>query len=294
MTGLIIDNPHTPVSLQFLMNGPIFDQGLPIPITTKSLENLQSIFDKTYLVLANKNRMSATERSLFYLKSSGIRQGSLDTDIGLIFTAAQATLPVISNLGPSGVWEYTVQAYELLKTVFSAKQEGAQVRIEKIQDSIVMINTGNQTFEFNGATLAIASSVAPNYESFAKLLSEEKVTNINLGEVAKLPKISLGLHDKKLFDLPSEINEFQHEVHCEIFEFDKYEGTGRLSVFNSQSIATGDYRFEVMTRHNMNEYIEAMLHKHIRISCLEEIVDHPIQGRKIISLKVLKVKGVEN
>lgn len=117
MSELIISNPHTPVNLQFLMKGPIFNEGLPIPITTKSLENVQSIFDKSYLVLANKTRMSASERSSFYLKSNGVIRGSLSTDLGLVFTAAQVTLPIISNLGPTGVWEYTVQAFELLKLI---------------------------------------------------------------------------------------------------------------------------------------------------------------------------------
>ena len=290
MSELIISNPHTPVNLQFLMNGPIFNEGLPIPITTKSLENLQSIFDKSYLVLANKTRMSPSERSSFYLKSNGVIKGSLSTDLGLVFTAAQVTLPIISNLGPTGVWEYTVQAFELLKLIFEAKKDGERIEINHTSDgSLVNVNTGTQNITFNGPVLAIASAALPNYEFFSKLLSDEKVTSISLGKAAR-PEIHLDVKDHKLFELPSEISEERHELNCEIFEFDKYEGAGSLSVFDEQSVTKGEYRFDVIGQQNMNDYIEAMLRRHVKVVCLEEVVDHPIVGRKIISLKVVNVK----
>jgi len=290
VSELIISNPHTPVNLQFLMSGPIFNEGLPIPITTKSLENLQSIFDKSYLVLANKTRMSPSERSSFYLKSNGVIKGSLSTDFGLVFTAAQVTLPIISNLGPTGVWEYTVQAFELLKLIFEAKKDGERIEINHTSDgSLVNVNTGTQNITFNGPVLAIASAALPNYEFFSKLLSDEKVTSISLGKAAR-PEIHLDVKDHKLFELPSEISEERHELNCEIFEFDKYEGAGSLSVFDEQSITKGEYRFDVIGQQNMNDYIEAMLRRHVKVVCLEEVVDHPIVGRKIISLKVVNVK----
>jgi hypothetical protein len=272
------------------MNGPIFNEGLPIPITTKSLENVQSIFDKSYLVLANKTRMSPSERSSFYLKSNGVIKGSLSTDLGLVFTAAQVTLPIISNLGPTGVWEYTVQAFELLKLIFEAKKDGERIEINHTSDgSLVNVNTGTQNITFNGPVLAIASAALPNYEFFSKLLSDEKVTSISLGKSAR-PEIHLDVKDHKLFELPSEISEERHELNCEIFEFDKYEGAGSLSVFDEQSITKGEYRFDVIGQQNMNDYIEAMLRRHVKVVCLEEVVDHPVVGRKIISLKVVNVK----
>lgn len=142
---------------------------------------------------------------------------------------------------------------------------------------------------FNGPVLAIASAALPNYEFFSKLLSDEKVTSISLGKAAR-PEIHLDVKDHKLFELPSEISEERHELNCEIFEFDKYEGAGSLSVFDEQSVTKGEYRFDVIGQQNMNDYIEAILRRHVKVVCLEEVVDHPIVGRKIISLKVVNVK----
>lgn len=53
MAKLIIEDPHKPVELQFVMRGPVFDAGLPIPLVTKSLDSVQGILDRSYLVLAN-------------------------------------------------------------------------------------------------------------------------------------------------------------------------------------------------------------------------------------------------
>lgn len=86
--NLTIEDPHTQVNLEFMMQGPVFDEGLPLPLTIKSLEAVQGIFDKSYLVLAHKTRMSARERGLFYLRAQGVRKGSLLATLGLAFTAA--------------------------------------------------------------------------------------------------------------------------------------------------------------------------------------------------------------
>lgn len=154
MAELIIENPHKPVELEFVMQGPVFDAGLPIPLTTKSLDSLQGILDRSYLVLANKQRMSAQERSLFYLRSQGIERGSLFTTVGLVFSASQPMLPIISNLGPSGVWEYAKQAFEFLKIVFEAKKKGEPVTITQTGNgSLVNVNTGSQSFVFQWPSL---------------------------------------------------------------------------------------------------------------------------------------------
>lgn len=53
------------------------------------------------------------------------------------------------------------------------------------------------------------------------------------------PDILLRLEDGELFDLPRKMEERQHKRSCEIFEFDQYVGTGRLSVHDHQAIPSG-------------------------------------------------------
>lgn len=112
--------------------------------------------------------------------------------------------------------------------------------------------------------------------------------DIRLGE-GQRRDIALRVSDKDLFELPTKMEEQQHALSCEIFEFDKYDGTGRLSVFDEQSVKKGEYRFNVIGRQDLSEYIEAMLHRQVSVMCLEETVDHPLVGRKVVSLHVLNV-----
>lgn len=283
-----IEDPHQPVSLQFAMQGPIFEEGLPLPLTIKSLESLQGIFDKAYLVLAHKSRISSQERSLFYLRSQGIYHGSLLTTFGLAFTAAQPGLPIISDLGPAGVWTYAKNAYQFLRFIFNAKQKGGQVSITQNGNGTLFVNTGSQTFTISNSVVQIANNSLPHYEQLASTLDPKRVTEVTLGNPA-LPEIQLALPDRKLFELPAVVSDEPKQIHCEIYEFDKYSNTGRLKTFQGQAIGAGEYRFEVVGRQDNAEYIEAMLEKMVKVTCLEEIVDHPLRGSVIAKLQVLRV-----
>lgn len=244
MSISIIEDPHKNVELEFVMNGPIFDQGLPIPLTIKALEAVQGIVDKSYLVLAHKKRMSSHERSVFFLQSQGIEKGSLFTNLALAFTAAQPLLPIISDLGPTGVWEYTKEAFQFLKIVFEAKKRGEEVVVTQSGDgSIVNVNTGTQTITFNGPVYQIANSALPHYEYLAHQLDPAKVTDIRFGKGAQ-KDIFLDVADKTLFDLPIKVGEVTHDILCEIFEFDKYSSTGRVTIFQNQSCQKASTNFQ--------------------------------------------------
>lgn len=291
MSESIIENPHDPINLEFVMNGPIFKDGLPIPLTIKSLEAIQAIVDRSYLVLANKQKMSANDRSMFYLQSQGIKRGSLITDLGLIYSAIQPALPIISNLGPTGVWEYAKAAYDFLKLVYDEKKKGSPVTITQSGDgSTVNVNTGTQTITFNGPVFQIANSSLQHYEFLSHQLDPTKVTDIKLGTPGN-KEIYLDLPDKTLFDLPSKIGEDIHAMQCEIYEFDKYVGTGRVKVFPEQTIPSGVYRFSVVGNQNIADYIEAMLQKAVKLKFLEETIEHPLRGSVITSLQVTSVKN---
>ena len=63
--------------LRFKMEGKLFDEGIPLPIALSSLQDIQSIFDKTYLVISGGKRITRKDREQFYLKTYSIKQGSL-------------------------------------------------------------------------------------------------------------------------------------------------------------------------------------------------------------------------
>ena len=93
--------------LQFKIDGPILKEGVPLPIAISALSSFQSIVDKTYLVTAEKSRITASEREKFYIKATEFKHGSLLTYFEIALQGVQLGLPLVSTLGPQNIWDLT-------------------------------------------------------------------------------------------------------------------------------------------------------------------------------------------
>jgi hypothetical protein len=290
MALLELEDPNQPTVLQFNVEGPVFEAGIPVPLLVEALGNVQGLLDKSYLGLIGKRRLTKDERQRFHLRTSGVSHASLHTDLGVIYTGAQLALPLIGVLGPNGVWEYAKQAYELAKLVFKSVKKGQTVTYTWNADkSVVHVNTGTQTQVFNGPVYNIASLSLPHYQGLATLGEPGEVTEVRLGqrdrrEIEFLPR------ERELFELPTRIENLPYKLECEVFEFDKIDRDGRLRVLPGEPIPEGDYRFEVVGKQSVASYIEAMLQKVVRVTCLREIAENPISGEKIYRLQVVDIE----
>lgn len=291
MSEFEIANPNLPVTVQLEMHGPIFEPGLPIPLVIKSLESVQSIVDKSYLVLAGKNRLSSQDRATFFLRSQGIQHSSLTTDLEFLLSIAQPVLPFISNLGPIGIWEYAKSAWEFLKFVLEQRKIGSGVSIGSIGDNNTFtVVAGNQSHTYMAPVYNIALNSLSHYEALSKLLSPTKVNDIRLG-TGKRRDIAMSLQDADLFDIPSTIDEEVLVLYGEIFEFDKFDGEGKLNIFTGQLVPKGEYKFVVIGRQSPFDYIESMKHSQVSVRCHLETADHPLLGARIVNLQVLSVNA---
>lgn len=279
------------LNIKLNIQGSVFDHGLPLPAVVKYLSATQSIFDKTYLYHAQKKVISPKERALFYLESSNIKKGSLYSDLAMVFNASQQLLPFIGMLNPEAIWEYTKSTFDFLKLIFNKKNEGFDVDIQTIgEDAHVHFTNGdtNISYVFNGPVINIAKAALPHYEAIVSGISSGKIDNFKLSESCE-NEISLTKEDSKIFELPSKISENPISLTGEIFEFDKYTKSGKISIFKEQSIPSGSMNFSVIGNQAALEYIEAMILNSVTVRCLEEKVDHPLYGIHTIGLNVLNV-----
>ncbi|MDP3521008.1 MAG: hypothetical protein Q8S02_10350 [Hydrogenophaga sp.] len=291
MPILEVEAPNAAVDLQFKMEGPAFDRGMPLPLMVDSLGHVQGVLDKSYLGLIGKRRLSREERLRFYLQAQRIEHSSLLADLGVVFTGAQTVLPLFGVLGPSGIWEYAKSAFEFLKFVFEAVRKGERVTYTWNADrSVVHVNTGTQTQVFNGPVFNIGELSLVHYQGLTQVLDASNVTDIRLGEKAH-PEIKLALPDRGLFELPTKIEEQPHKIACEILEFDKIERDGRMKVLPSQSIPEADYRFDVIGKQDAASYIEGMLKQQVRVTCLREVAENPVSGEKIYRLQLIDIEA---
>ena len=290
MALLEIEDPNHPTALHFNVEGPVFEAGIPVPLLVEALGNVQGLLDKSYLGLIGRRRLTKEERNRFYLRTDGVSHSSLHADLGVIYTGAQLALPLVGFLGPSGVWEYAKQAYELAKLVFKSIKKGQSVTYNWNADkSILHVNTGTQTQVLNGPVFNIASLSLPHYQGLSTLGQPGEVTDVRLGQ-GDLGEIEFIPSERGLFDLPTRIEEVPYKVECEVFEFDKIDREGRLRVLPGESIPEGDYKFEVVGRQSVATYIEAMLQKIVHVTCLREIAENPISGEKIYGLQVIDIE----
>lgn len=118
MSLIDLDDPQRQVEIDLYMDGRAFERGIPVHLMVQGFETSQTILDRAYLVLSEKARFTADERKRFYLLTKCVKHSSLDSWMDLVLTGVQTSFPVIGALGPLGIWEYSKQAYDLLKFAY--------------------------------------------------------------------------------------------------------------------------------------------------------------------------------
>lgn len=286
-----IEDPSRPVEITFEMDGPAFETGIPIHTMLSGFSEVQGILDKTYLALAGRQRMTREERSKFFLRANRIARNSFHSEIDIVFAIGQVALPFMGTFGPSGIWEYTKQTYEFLKLVFEAMKSGIQPQYSFTghDNSILTVNTGTVINTFNGPVFQIAQTSLPHYQGLDRLIDENTVRQVSIGSMAR-PEIKHGIEAKGLFELPTEVDDKPLTISCEIFDFNKFDNVGRLSVFAGQAVPQGEYRFVVIGDQDVVQFIEAMLRTQVMVTCLRETAIDPFSLSHVIRLQVINVR----
>jgi hypothetical protein len=285
-----LENPNAPISVHFKIDGPGFEEGIPLHLLTSGLSDFQSLLDKTYLGLTQRKRLSRDDRSRYYLLSKDITHGSAETDLGIVLTGIQTAFPFFSALGPTGLWEYAKQTFDFLKFVYSSMKAGNQPTYSWSGDnSQFQVSTGTQTNTYNAPVFNIGQMSINNYESLARPIEEKVVDFVAFGD-ANTGTIELDASTAEVFSLPSQIETTPLRLRCEIFDFNKFENVGKLHVYPGEPAKEGDYRFEVIGDQDVSLFIEAMLRKQVAVNCLREIAPNPFSPEKVIRFQVINVE----
>jgi len=285
-----LENPNVPISIHIKIDGPAFEDGIPIHLLTSNLTEFQSLLDKAYLGLTQRKRLSRDDRSRYYLLSKDIKHGSAETDIGIVITGIQTAFPFFSALGPTGIWEYAKQTFDFLKIVYSSMQAGKQPTYSWSGDnSQFQVNTGTQTNTYNAPVFNIGQMSVTSYQALTKPIEENAVEFVAFGD-NDIGTIRLDSSNADMFSLPSQIETTPLRLKCEIFDFNKFENLGKLYVYPGEVAKEGDYRFQVIGKQDVALFIEAMLRKQVSITCLREISPNPFSPEKIVRFQVISVE----
>jgi hypothetical protein len=289
MSLIDLDDPQREVQIDLYMNGRAFENGIPVHLMLQGFEASQTILDRAYLGLVGRARFTAEERQRFYLLTKGVKHSSLDSWMNLILTGVQTSFPALGALGPAGIWEYSKQAYELLKFAYEAVKKGNQPTYQNNADGTLSVNNGTEINIYNGPVFNIAKSSQRVYVDMAKNVLDGTIDSFSLTERYGEAAIRIAQNEASFFNVPSVIDPQPLELDCEIFDFNKFEDIGKLRVFDGQALPSKDYRFSVVGNQADQPYIEAMLRRQVKVTCLREVVIDPLAQEKIVRLQVLKV-----
>ena len=273
------------------MTGPIFEEGIPLHIATRALEDVQSIVDKSYLVAINRTRLQQEDRSSFYLRANRIEYGSLNSLIEIVVEHSQIALPILPTLDPELIWTYTKETFNFLKTAFEASQRGQKPRYEFSGDH-THVHIGDERHTYNAPVFHIGELSVNSYRDLAELMGEDGVDSALLASHdAPETNIAFDLQkdDQGLFEIPSRMDDKAVDLECEIFDFNKYENHGRTTVMPYQEVPEGRYPFEVMGDQDQSSYIESMLKSEVILRCLRELKIDPLGESEVVKLHVLSV-----
>jgi len=289
MSLIELENPQQAVQIELYMDGAAFAQGIPVHLLTQGFDTTQTILDRAYLGLVGRTRLTAEERQHFFLLAKGVKHSSLDSFMDLILSGVQTSFPILGALGPTGIWEYSKQAYELLKFAYEAVRKGNQPTYQLNGDGNFEVNNGTQINVYNGPVYNIAKASQKVYVDMARNVTAGSINSFSLTDRLGKSGIRIAQNEAAFFNIPSTIDTEPLELECEIFDFNKFEDTGKLRVFDGQVLPTKDYRFSVVGNQADSDYIEAMLRRSVKVICLREVAVDPLAQEKIVRLQVLKV-----
>ncbi|WP_319526650.1 fructose 1,6-bisphosphatase [uncultured Desulfosarcina sp.] len=262
-------------TFSFKLDGPIFSKGVPIHVAIKAWENFQSIIDKSYLVATQTHRIGKKERERFFLQATSFEHSSFLTNTEIILSGVQLALPLVTVFGPQNLWEYTLESFNFLKLICSHKEDPQGVKIDVKDNTQTNVHIGDIVYNFNGPVFPIAEKALPKYQDLAHMLDEGKVEEISAGKKDN-PEMTLTLDDKKLFELPTKVEDDPIELKCEIFTFNKFNNVGKLRITDGQTIPSGDYNFSIYGNQDNVNYIYSMLKPLVSVKCLLEIAISPL------------------
>lgn len=279
--------------LQFKLDGPILDNGVPLHLTASALNNFQSIVDKTFLVATKSKRISAKDREKFYLNATEFRRGSFLTYFEIALQAAQFGLPLVSTIGPQNIWDYTTETFDFLKLVVKATKNGDKPQYHFENNGDVKVQVGDTHHHYHGQVFQIAQLSLPSYRNLTDLLHDNKITEISAGiRDSQQSDIYLDVANKNIFELPTKLEQEVIEIRCEIFDFNKYKNIGKLFIASDgQVLAKGEYSFTVFGNQNNVDYIYSMLKHEVELHCLIEWEQSPFGDDKVYKIHITGVSS---
>ncbi len=279
-------------NLIFRMNGAAFDDGYRLDKMVSGLHGTQQVLEGVYKGVTGKSRLSKSDRELYKLIAQDVEHGSLLVTLGALFSGVQQTLLFLPSLSPDYMWDYTKASAAFLYDIYKAAHEGKPVSIHQDGENTSVMTQGNENAiqVYNGPVYQIGTQIITGLRTLDDALEENSVEEITLGSrFERNPAIKMSLKEKGLYYPPISIDEEPKTINCDIFDFNKYDRIGKLRVPDSQEIPKGNYKFRVVGRQEVEDYILSMTEREVEVHCMVEYENDPLRESRIGTLLIIDV-----
>ncbi|GAA5176992.1 hypothetical protein GCM10025771_13300 [Niveibacterium umoris] len=272
---------------KFEMQGRAFDNGDRLDKVAAGLTALQHVFDGQFRALSDKKRLYEEDRRHLQVRITRYEDGSFIAYLGAIYSGIQTTLPFLH--GTPEIWEATKNAFEFLKSIFELAHKGGEVQVQQDGNNNTVVMSGDTRQIFNGPVYQIGTQIIGAIREFDDLLESEEVRRIGLTGPENSPVFSLTSDEKGLFHPPTRIDETPIRLTCDIYDFNKYDKTGKARVPNAQAIPSGDYRFKNIGNQAVDDFIISMTEPQVTLSCLIKYQHDPLSDNRIAEILVMAI-----
>lgn len=288
---------NQPVKLSMVLGGKGTDGDFDLRAFSITMYHLINIIDNAHCVLEKQTRLSKDKRNELQISATSISRGSIHVDFDLIMAAAQVLAPFLGWANPYTIWDYTVKAYNFLKTIGTKSRNGEKPRVQ-VTDSPGAVNIGdNNTIIISNDIAKIASRCRENYRSMSDTLKEGEIEDLHIiprDKTSNFESFALSHDETGIFTNPTVVDETTVTFEANILGFDKERLTGRLETLSNEVIPQGRYPFCVIGDQSPTLYANALSKPHVKITGLTEKVLDSIAGFKIKRIHVINVFLLES
>lgn len=278
--------------IQFKIEGPAFNKGIPLLEITTALHEFHYILDKSYLTKSKLSKMSPKERGTFSVLATEIRQGSFIAELQLILFISSPLLPTFYEYKAKDLWDITKHVYTYLKALFSMRSSGVEPKIIIEGDNYApVVNNENGTITVNNIIINTADRAEPHFKKLTSIIKEGKMDSISAVDENK-EGFMLTPKERDLFNPSTELEKDVITIEANIFRYDKEANTGKLRVFEGQTIPQGEYNFKPIKQSSPVLYIMAMAKSTVIVNVLKEIEKHASGVTRISRLHIVSIEKI--
>ena len=275
------------VIVKFKLEGPMFQDGIPLLETINALQEFHLIVDKAYSARFNIPRLTKPDRSKYHIIAQDFRKGSFETDLLFaIASGAQLLFTNIQEFGAKELWEITKSAYTYLKAIVTARNEGKEPVVNIVGDNNRVVVLKDNVIDIGRIVYNAADRSEQHYKKLTSAIERGKITSIT-GIDSYGEGIVLTEKEKKLFNPRTNLEKDVITIQCNIYRFDKEANTGKLRVIDGQPIPAGEYNFKPIKDHDNRQFIISMISPFVTLNVLKEVEIHNSGVRRISSLHVV-------